>query len=328
MIPYSRYLIYPIPWYSVLILTGAALAVFLACRLEKEAHLPTDTTVDLALRVIPIGILGARCYYVLFSWSAYREDPLSIFRVWEGGLAIYGGILAGLLTVWVFCRRRRISMLSVCDIIVPGLALAQAIGRWGNYFNTEAYGWTVTDPTLCFFPFAVLVPGAGDLYSWHLATFFYESCWDFLVFLVLMRLRRRALPRPGMLFQCYAAFYAAGRLVIEELREDSLFSGAIRVSQLLSLAVVLALTVRLVMLRFKSRGKEPFPRIAAALLPPLAVLAIWALGYGLGIHLFRLSAPRLNLLLLAAFSAFCLSEFLLLFLPLLNDRRNPCPQPE
>ncbi len=140
MIPYSRYLVYPVTWYSVLILSGAALAIILASRLEKRESLPADTVVDLALWLFPFSLVGARIYYVAFSWSAYRDDPLSVFRVWEGGMAIYGGILAGLLVVLLFCRRRRLPVLSVCDIIVPGLALAQAIGRWGNYFNMEAYG--------------------------------------------------------------------------------------------------------------------------------------------------------------------------------------------
>ena len=143
-VPYSRYLIYPVTWYSFLIVVGASLALFLSCREEKHARLPRDTVLDLALWLIPGGIIGARVYYVVFSFHQFQNDLFSVFRVWEGGLAIYGGIIAGLLVLFIFCRRRNISFLLLCDIIVPGLALAQAIGRWGNWFNMEAYGLPVS----------------------------------------------------------------------------------------------------------------------------------------------------------------------------------------
>ena len=233
--PRSRFLIGSLPWYSVLILTGAALAIWLTERLAKRESLPPDTIVDLALRVLPAGILGARIYYVLFSWDSYRKDPLSVLRIWEGGLAIYGGILAGLIVILIFCRRRQLSILTLCDLIVPGLALAQAIGRWGNYFNMEAYGWTLPEHSaLCFFPAAVLIP-EGETAHWHLATFFYESICDFGLFLALLVLRKRFRPVKGQLFRFYVFCYAAVRLVIEALRMDSLYSGTVRVSQLLSL---------------------------------------------------------------------------------------------
>ena len=138
-IPYSRYLFYPVTWYSVLIVTGAALALFLACKEEKRSGLPKDTVLDLALWLIPGGIIGARLYYVVFSFGQFRNDLLSVFRIWEGGLAIYGGIIAGLLVLFIFCRYRKLSFLLLCDMIAPGLALAQCIGRWGNWFNTEAF---------------------------------------------------------------------------------------------------------------------------------------------------------------------------------------------
>ena len=108
-IPYSRYIVYPIPWYSFLIVLGAALAVILASREERRVGLPKDTIIDLTLRLLPIGILGARLYYVIFSFDQFRSDLFSIFRIWEGGLAIYGGVIAGIITILVFARRRRLS---------------------------------------------------------------------------------------------------------------------------------------------------------------------------------------------------------------------------
>ena len=231
-IPYSRFIIWHIPWYSFLIVIGAFTAIVLACREERRAGLPKDTVIDLALFVLPVGIIGARLYYVVFSWSQFQHDFLSVFRIWEGGLAIYGGIIGGLLVLVLFCRKRRLSALALCDIIAPGLVLAQALGRWGNWFNIEAYGLTVTDPALCFFPFAVQVPEDG--YAWHMATFFYESFWNLLVFAFLMTGRRKRLRMRGDVFCFYLLLYAAGRLVIEELRLDSLYASSSGVREGLS----------------------------------------------------------------------------------------------
>lgn len=237
-IPYSRYVFGTLPWYSVLIVIGMALALVHCAREEKRLGLKQDTVVDMALCVIPCGIIGARLYYVCFAWDAFAGDPLSILRVWEGGLAVYGGIIGGLLAAAVFSRLRRIPLSLLTDIIVPGLALAQAIGRWGNYFNMEAYGGVITNPAWQFFPAGVLIPeGSGMV--WHMATFFYESLWDFCVFLVLMRLRTRTFRRLD-LFCWYLLLYGAGRFVIEGLRADSLMvAGSLRVSQLLSAGMCL-----------------------------------------------------------------------------------------
>ena len=243
-VPYSRYIFQPIPWYSFLIVLGAALAIWLASREEKRVSLPEGTIVDLSLWVLPFGIIGARIYYVVFSWDSFRNDFWSVFRIWEGGIAIYGAVLGGLLAAWIFSRKRKIPLLLLCDLIAPGLILAQAIGRWGNYFNMEAYGPAVTDPALCFFPFAVQIPGESG-FVWHMATFFYESCWNLLVFLALMIGRRKWFRAQGDVFFFYAFLYGAGRLVIEDFRMDSLYAASgVRVSQLLSLIVCMAILLR------------------------------------------------------------------------------------
>ena len=231
--PHSRYLIGSIPWYSVLIVTGMALAIFLASKKEEKAGFPRDTVVDLCLIMIPVAILCARLYYVAFAWDTYRDHPLSILAIWEGGLAIYGGILGGILTVILFARRRHLSACALLDLLMPGVSLAQSIGRWGNFFNMEAYGLEVTDSRFQFFPLAVQIPeGTGTV--WHLATFFYESVWDLIVFLTLSLLIRKRARRHGDVFVWYMLLYAAGRLVIEGLRMDSLMLGSLRVSQLLA----------------------------------------------------------------------------------------------
>ena len=242
-VPYSRYILYPVPWYSFLIVLGVSLTVFMACREERRIGLKKDTVIDLALWILPAGIIGARIYYVVFSWDQFRFDLLSVFRVWEGGIAIYGAIIAGLIVLICFSRHRKIPPLLLCDLIAPGLILAQAIGRWGNYFNMEAYGLPLHNQAFCFFPLAVRIMENG-VYAWHMATFFYESVWDLSIFFFLIVARRKFLRRQGDVFLFYAFLYAAGRFVIEELRMDSLFlSSSVRVSQFLSSVVCLGILI-------------------------------------------------------------------------------------
>lgn len=243
-VPYSRKIFGLIPWYSFLIVAGAALAIFLAVKEEKHTSLKKDTVLDFSLIVLPCGIIGARIYYVIFSWNQFKDDLFSIFRIWEGGIAIYGAVIAGLITAWFFCRKRKISFFTLCDLIAPGLILAQAIGRWGNYFNQEAYGLAVHNPSLTFFPFAVQIQSSNGL-QWHMATFFYESVWNFTVFLFLILARRKWFKYSGDVISFYAFLYACGRLVIEDFRMDSLYaSSSVRISQLLSVFICLVLIVR------------------------------------------------------------------------------------
>ena len=234
--PASRYIFGTLPWYSVTMVCAILSALLLAQGEEKRRGLPKDTVVDLALRLIPCGIIGARLYYVVFTWSLFRENPIAILEIWKGGLAIYGGLIGGFLAALIFARRRKLNLLTLIDMIVPGLALAQCIGRWGNYFNMEAFGLPITNPAFQFFPMAVLIPEGGTQ-VWHMATFFYESLWDFGVFAALRWLRKPC-RRPGDLFGWYVLLYGAGRLIIEGLRMDSLMTsgGSARISQLLSVA--------------------------------------------------------------------------------------------
>ena len=235
--PSSRLIFGLIPWYGALIVLGAGLAVFLADREANRLLLPEDTVIDLALLVLPLGILGARLYYVAFSWKAFSSHPISILFVWEGGLAIYGGLIAGFMTTFFFCRKRHIPFSLMLDILAPGIALAQSVGRWGNYFNQEAYGIPFSNPALCFFPMAVLISENG-VPVWHAAAFFYESLLDMCIFCFLLWGRRHLFRRRGDVFGAYALLYAAGRILIENLRTDALFlTVRIRISQLLSLIV-------------------------------------------------------------------------------------------
>ena len=221
-----------LPAYGLLIALGILAVVVLAHRDEERLSLPKDTSIDMALCTVPLGVLGARLYYVLFRWDLYAANPVSALYIWQGGLAIYGGLIGGFLGAILLARHKRLKMAALIDLVIPYVLLAQAIGRWGNYFNGEAYGQLVTDAALQFFPYAVNVEGA-----WYQATFFYESVADLIGFLIMFFTRRRW--RLGDGLPLYAIVYGIPRFFIEGLRSDSLYIGStgIRVSQVLSAAL-------------------------------------------------------------------------------------------
>ena len=251
-IPYSRYIFGNIPWYGVLIAAGVLLAVLLCGREEKRLGLPQDTVIDMAFWAIPLGIVGARTYYVIFNWQLFADDPLAVLRIWEGGIAIYGAVIGGLIGVVIFARMRKLNPFTLTDMIVPGLSLAQGVGRWGNYFNMEAYGREITNPAWQFFPIGVQIPTMTG-YAWHMAAFFYESCWDALVFVLLWFVLRKRSNQTGTLTLWYLLLYGLGRFVIEGFRTDSLMLGSLRVSQVLSLALVFFAGIFLVIRHIKAR---------------------------------------------------------------------------
>ena len=229
-------------WYGLLIAAGVLAAVLLACSREKRLGLERDTALNVALLAVPVAIVCARLYYVLFSWEYYAAHPQEILNIRQGGLAIYGGVIGGVLTGWIYCRVKKISFPKGLDLAAPSIALGQAIGRWGNFFNQEAYGAAVTKPGLQFFPLAVSIEGSG----WHWATFFYESLWcALIVAFILTGERKRFFRRDGDIFGSYLLLYGLERALVEGLRTDSLYLGPIRVSQLLSLALVLFVCIRL-----------------------------------------------------------------------------------
>lgn len=237
-----------IPWYSILIMSAVALGLFLAMKEEKRLALPKDTVLNFALLAIPLGIVGARIYYVVFSWSKFASDPFEIFRVWNGGLAIYGAVIGGLIAALILTRGNLTRFLTLCDLCAPSLVLGQAIGRWGNYANMEAYGARVSEEWAQFFPLAVEIPtvmaDGSTFWYWHMATFFYESLLCALIFVFLWKFKKKA-QRCGDVFFMYLLLYCAERTVIEGLRDDSLTivisGGQVRFSQVLSTVVLLVI---------------------------------------------------------------------------------------
>ncbi len=228
---------FSIRWYSVLILVGIIVAFLLADRESKKFDLPKDFVFDLGFWVVLFGIIGARLYYVIFNFSAYIADPLKIFAVWKGGLAIHGGILGGLITLLVYCKIRKVKPFRMTDIIVPGLIIAQAIGRWGNFFNGEAHGPATTLANLqnLHIP-EFIINGMNIKGIYYHPTFLYESLWCLIGFIVLLLVRRYyKYLKTGQLTCVYLMWYSVGRLFIESLRTDSLMLGNFKVAQLISI---------------------------------------------------------------------------------------------
>ncbi len=260
----ERLLFGVIPVYGALIALSILMGVFLCARDEQRLSLPKDTAVDMALFAVPLAIVGARLYYVAFQWDMFKDDPVSILYLWEGGLAIYGAVIGGALGCWLLARKKKLRLSAVIDMAIPSLLLGQAIGRWGNFINGEAYGELITDPAWQFFPAAVYVGGA-----WHMATFFYESLWNAIGFALLYTNRKKT-KRGGDMLIWYLLWYGAGRMVIEGLRTDSLMLGSVRVSQLVSLGMCLA---AMAVLAIRCRK----PAYWLALLVPVAHMACYAM---------------------------------------------------
>ncbi|MEG1772592.1 MAG: prolipoprotein diacylglyceryl transferase [Clostridia bacterium] len=241
----------PIYWYGILMALGIIIAIVIASSEAKRKKMGKDAVVDIALWIVPFGIIGARIYYVIFNFGLFANDPISILYIWNGGLAIYGAIIGGILGGIIYCCRKKVPFLRVADIAAPGLVLAQAIGRWGNFFNQEAYGLPVTDPSMYWFPLAVRIDDIQHQFNgvvcsnpYHLATFFYESVWCLLIFILIWSVRKK-FKHDGDAFFLYALLYSFERMFVEGLRGDSLylFNTGIRVSQLLSLIIFVGIFI-------------------------------------------------------------------------------------
>ncbi len=224
-----------IAWYGVIIGVVMVLAVCVASFRSKRAGYKTDLILDFVLFAVPIAIVCARIYYVIFEWDMYSDDLMKIFAIREGGLAIYGGVIGGIATAVVFCKIQKFPLLKLMDFAMPSLLLGQIIGRWGNFMNQEAFGNLITDPKLQFFPYGVYIE---DLAEWHQATFFYESAANLVLFIMMMIVARRA-KKDGWMTVLYLVGYGIIRCCIEGLRTDSLYLiPGLRVSQLLSAVLI------------------------------------------------------------------------------------------
>lgn len=249
-----------VAWYGIIIVVGMMLAIYLTTKEADKRDVSEDFIIDTAFWTIPIGIIGARLYYVLFELNVYLNDPIRIFYIWEGGLAIYGGIIAGFLTFYYRSQKENVPILLLTDIVTPYLLLAQGIGRWGNFVNQEAHGGEVTRQFLekLMLP-EFIIEGMNIGGTYYHPTFLYESVWSLIGVAVILLIRNREkLLLRGEATSAYLIWYGIGRLFIEGMRTDSLYLGAFRVSQIVSVVIILLGIGLIVYQRFYKFPKPQF----------------------------------------------------------------------
>lgn len=229
-----------IHYYSLFIFLAIIIGGQIVINEAKKHGFSEDFIVNLIFWSILIGIIGARIYFVLFNLDYYFAYPFEIFQFWKGGLAIHGGILAAFIFLVIFLRRKKINVLLILDFIVIGLIIGQAIGRWGNFFNSEAHGPETTLAHLqdMFLP-DFIINGMHIGGAYYIPTFFFESLWCFLGFIILLLFRRWCKNKVGMVTSLYLVWYGIGRFFIEGLRTDSLMFLNFKVAQFVSLSMIL-----------------------------------------------------------------------------------------
>jgi len=244
-----------VSWYGIIIVTGVLVALLVAVWLCKQRKISTDTPFELLVWCFPLAIIGARTYFCIFSGQSYNF--IEFISIWHGGMAIYGGIIGGLIGLILYAVIRKKNFLTTLDLVAPCLIIAQAIGRWGNFVNQEVYGLQITDPSWQWFPFGVYIEALGE---WHYATFFYESILNLIGFVILLLIFRKGF-KAGVVTAWYLIYYGTVRFFLEMLRAPSeiLFIGdsGIPVSCVVSAVMVLVGTGFLIYLAIKNKKEKP-----------------------------------------------------------------------
>lgn len=243
-----------IRWYSVFLLIAVLIGFLLIEREGKKYDYPKDFIFNLAFWVVIFGFISARLYYVLFNYKLYLNDPISIFKIWEGGLAIHGGIIGGFLTLVIYCKKYNTSILKVSDMATVSLLLGQAIGRWGNFFNSEAHGGVTTLLELQHYHIPnFIIEGMYINGTYYHPTFFYEFIWCIIGVLLLLVIRHYRYLKVGELTSVYLMWYSFGRFFIETLRTDSLMFYGFKVAQIVSIVLFLTGLIMLLVIKRKSK---------------------------------------------------------------------------
>lgn len=244
-------------WYSIFVFLGLAIASILIFKEARKRNIDEDFLVNLIFNTIIFGLLGARIYYVLFNLPYYISNPIEIFAIWNGGLAIHGGIFAALAFIIIYCRKHEVNCIQILDIFVVGLIIGQAIGRWGNFFNGEAYGQITTLQELQEQQIPnFIIKGMYILGEYRQPTFFYESVWCLSGFLAMLIIRRYKYLKRGQLTGFYLFWYGIGRFLIESLRTDSLMLGPLKIAQVVSIIFILVGIFLFLYNIFKSNEKD------------------------------------------------------------------------
>lgn len=225
----------PIYWYAIIIMTGFIVGLLVVCKDSPKRGYDKEIISDIAFWGLIFGIVGARIYYCVFDWESFDNNILNVFKIWEGGLAIYGGIIGALISTAVYCRIKKLSFLKICDICAPGLIIGQAIGRWGNFVNAEVFG-KETDSV-----FRMTINSGNGVHP----LFLYESLWNLLGFILILIFRDKK-KADGQVFFSYVLWYATGRLMLEGMRQKQyilyLIDGKLGISQAVS-AVCIILSI-------------------------------------------------------------------------------------
>ena len=246
-----------IRWYGILIAAAVLLGTLLAQREAVRRREDPDQLLNVVVLAVLVALLGARLYYVAFNWSYYGQHPTKILAVWEGGLAIHGGLIAGCIAILLYGWSRRLPFLTYLDVMVPSVALGQAIGRWGNFFNQEAFGTPTNLPWKLYIDVYHRPPHLAASEYFH-PTFLYESLWNLGVFAALhLGLRKPLQDRPGALTLCYFALYSVGRFIVEGFRIDSLMLGPYRAAQVMSAILFVLSAVALVLRLRRPAASQP-----------------------------------------------------------------------
>ena len=234
-------------YYSLCILLGVIVAYILITREGKKQGLTKEFTSDLIFYTLIIGILGARVYYCVFNLDYYLANPSEILKIYNGGLAIHGGVIAGLVFVYFYTKKKNISFIKILDIIAPAVIIAQSFGRWGNFFNQEAHGEITTYQNLknMHIP-EFIINGMHIEGKYYYPTFFFESIWCLIGFIILMIARRNKNLRKGFQIGFYFIWYGIGRFFIEALRTDSLMFFGLKIAQIVSLIGIIIVIIIIV----------------------------------------------------------------------------------
>ena len=235
-------------FYGVIIVCGLILAAIYGLKRSKEFGLSQDNILDGVLCIVPFAIVCARAYYCIFSWDMFASNPMSIFNIREGGLAIYGGVIGAIIGIIVFCKVKKLSIGAVLDLTMLGFLIGQSIGRWGNFINREAFGAETTN-----FLRMGLFNETTQTWTYYHPTFLYESIWNAIGFVILHFFSKKR-RYDGQVALGYAVWYGLGRMWIEGLRMDSLYWGPFRVSQILAGASFIIATVVLIVLARKKHN--------------------------------------------------------------------------
>lgn len=215
---------FTVHWYGIIIAVASIIGLLISARVAKQQGENPDRIFDLATYLMVIGVISARLYYVIFNWQYYSQHVADIFKIWQGGLSIHGALIGGFITLIVYSRINKLSLLKYADFLSYGLIMSQAIGRWGNFFNSEAFGAPTDSPIKLYIP-PESRPAGYQEYEFFHPTFLYESIWNFLIFLLLYFVLRKKLKcYYGSILFSYLILYSLGRFIIEGIRIDSIYS--------------------------------------------------------------------------------------------------------